>query len=47
MIADMVNAKGVLTDTGNLHVVDFGCGLLAMQFGVVLASADTSETARK
>ena len=29
-----------LTKTGRLHVVDFGCGPLAMQFGVALAVAD-------
>lgn len=40
MIADIVNAKGALTDAGNPHVVDFGCGALAMQFGVALAAAD-------
>ena len=30
----------VLTDSGKLHVVDFGCGALAMQFAVALAAAD-------
>ena len=30
----------VLTRNGKLHVVDFGCGTLAMQFGVALAAAD-------
>ena len=29
-----------LTNTGRLHVVDFGCGTMAMQFGVALAVAD-------
>ena len=28
-----------LTDSGNLAVVDFGCGSLAMQFGVALVAA--------
>lgn len=40
MIADLTSAKGAFTDAGNLHVVDFGCGALAMQFGVALAAAD-------
>lgn len=31
---------GALTKSGKLHVVDFGCGTLAMQFGVALAAAD-------
>ena len=26
---------------GSLQVVDFGCGSLAMQFGIALAAADT------
>ena len=30
----------VLNPSGQLHVVDFGCGALAMQFAVVLAAAD-------
>ena len=30
----------VLTPTGKLHVVDFGCGTLAMQFGIALAAAN-------
>ena len=33
----------VLTGTGRLYVVDFGCGTFAMQFGVALALADTLE----
>ena len=32
-----------LTNSGDLHVVDFGCGALAMQFGVCLAVADSLE----
>ena len=32
--------RAVLTRKGKLHVVDFGCGTLAMQFGVALAAAD-------
>lgn len=40
MITELVNAKGDFTGTGKLHVVDFGCGALAMQFGVALAAAD-------
>ena len=33
----------LLTDSGKLHVIDFGCGALAMQFGVALAVADAIE----
>lgn len=41
MIADMVGDKSdVLTNAGKLHVVDFGCGALAMQFGIDLNAAD-------
>ena len=31
----------LLSGQGNLHVIDFGCGALAMQFGLALAAADT------
>lgn len=40
MITAMANAKGVFTETGKLHVVDFENGALVMQFGVALAAAD-------
>ena len=43
MIDAMVKKRGwdgALTKSGKLHVVDFGCGTLAMQFGVALAAAD-------
>lgn len=42
MITDMVKeiCDGALTSTGKLYVYDFGCGALAMQFGVALAAAD-------
>ena len=45
MIKAMVKQRrdpegAVLSPTGKLHVVDFGCGTLAMQFGVALAAAD-------
>ena len=33
----------MLTNTGRLHVVDFGSGALGMQFGVALAVADALE----
>ena len=33
----------VLTDSGRLHVVDFGCGTLAVRFGIILAVADALE----
>ena len=32
--------RAIMTRKGKLHVVDFGCGALAMQFGVALAAAD-------
>ncbi|MCY4415990.1 MAG: hypothetical protein OXE87_06745 [Chloroflexi bacterium] len=32
--------QGRLTASGNLHVVDFGCGSLAMQFGLMLIVTD-------
>ena len=32
--------------TDNLHIVDFGCGALAMQFGVVFAVADALKQGR-
>ncbi len=35
--------NGSLSDKGRLHVVDFGCGALAMRFGVVLAVAEALE----
>ena len=35
--------KSTLTNTDSLQVVDFGCGSLAMQFGVALAVADVLE----
>ncbi len=37
------SGNSTLTDTGRLHVADFGCGSLAMQFGVALAVADALE----
>ena len=44
MITEMAKRRdpkrAVLTRKGKLHVVDFGCGTLAMQFGVALAAAD-------
>ena len=47
MIQDMAqnrpNSNLLLTDSGKLHVIDFGCGALAMQFGVALAVADAIE----
>ncbi len=39
MIKSMINSTGILNE--KLHIVDFGCGSLAMQFGVALAIADT------
>lgn len=39
--------KQILTDTGRLYVVDFGCGALAMQFGVALAIADALQKNQK
>ncbi len=47
MIGDMaqnrLNSNLLLTDSGKLHVIDFGCGALAMQFGVALAVAEAIE----
>ena len=37
----------VLSPTGKLHVVDFGCGTLAMQFGVALAAADALQQGQR
>ena len=39
MIKSMINSTGILNE--KLHIVDFGCGSLAMQFGVALALSDT------
>ena len=39
MIKSMINSTGISNE--KLHIVDFGCGSLAMQFGVALAVADT------
>ena len=42
--ADRHPPKGIpLNDSGKLLVVDFGCGSLAMQFGIMLAVADAFE----
>lgn len=38
MIKSMINSTGISNE--KLHIVDFGCGSLAMQFGVALAVAD-------
>lgn len=38
---------GVLAPTGKLYVYDFGCGALAMQFGVALAAADALRNGQK
>ena len=43
LISQQPQKNMVLNDSGNLHVVDFGCGALAMQFGVALAAADALE----
>lgn len=47
MVKDMQSRRNASTPamvrTGNLQVVDFGCGALAMQFGVALAVADALE----
>lgn len=37
------NNNPLLTGDGTLQVVDFGCGALAMQFGLALAAADGFE----
>ena len=38
MIKSIINSTDILNE--KLHIVDFGCGSLAMQFGVALAVAD-------
>ena len=48
MICDLVQRRNLrnsrsLTETGALHVVDYGCGALTMRFGVILAVADALE----
>ena len=46
MIRDMVKNRlnsNLLADSEKLHVIDFGCGALAMQFGVALAVAEAIE----
>lgn len=47
VIGDMLNRRShgepILARAGKLHVVDFGCGTLAMQFGLTLAVADALE----
>ena len=51
MVQEMMrNRSGsnlLLMDSGKLHVIDFGCGALAMQFGVVLAIAEAIEKGEK
>lgn len=49
MITDMLTETfdGVLAPTGKLYVYDFGCGALAMQFGVALAAADALRKGQK
>ncbi len=39
MIKSIINSTNILNE--KLHIVDFGCGSLAMQFGVALALSDT------
>ena len=34
------SGSAMLTKTGELHVVDYGCGTLAMQFAIALAASD-------
>ena len=41
------DANLLLMDSGKLHVIDFGCGALAMQFGVALAAAEAIENGEK
>ena len=36
-----IEMNPLLSGKGNLHVIDFGCGAFAMQFGLALAAADT------
>ena len=43
MSAQRAHLGAMLTESGRLHVIDFGCGTLAMRFGVILAVADALE----
>lgn len=49
MVTAMVKetCDGALTSMGRLNVYDFGCGALAMQFGVALAAADALRNRQK
>ena len=47
IVADESISKELFTDTGRLYVFDFGCGALAMQFGVALAIADALQNNQK
>ena len=47
MARNRPNSNLLVTDSGKLHVIDFGCGALAMQFGVALAIADAIEKGEK
>ena len=50
MIKDMLHRRDperlAITRTGKLQVVDFGCGALAMHFGLILAVADALEAGK-
>ncbi len=47
IVAEESIRKEILTNTGRLYVVDFGCGALAMHFGVALAIADALQNNQK
>ena len=51
MVNEMVRNRPasnlLLMDSGKLHVIDFGCGALAMQFGAALAVAEAMENGEK
>lgn len=47
MAQNWLNSNLLLTDSGKLHVIDIGCGALAMQFGVALAVAEAIENSEQ
>ena len=47
MLDQRVSTNRTLSIMDKLHVIDFGCGALAMQFGVALAVADALRLGQK
>lgn len=42
-LIELSNSKGERLRNGNIHIVDFGCGALAMQFALAWATAEAIE----